>query len=69
MSGICRDRVVVTGGDQGLGSEHALAPTVAGARVAVDDPGRTAKTVTEEIKATGGTTAADLGNVSEGAGT
>ncbi len=66
MSGICRDRVVVvTGGGQGLGREHALALAAEGARIVVNDLGEAAKAVAEEIGAAGGTAVADLGDVSD----
>ncbi|MFM9443038.1 SDR family oxidoreductase [Streptomyces acidiscabies] len=63
---ICQNRVaVVTGAGQGLGREHALALAAEGAAVVVNDLGEAAKSVAEEITASGGTAVADVGDISD----
>ncbi|NEC88821.1 hypothetical protein [Streptomyces sp. SID12501] len=69
MSGIPPERVVVTGAGRGHGREYALAPAGERAQVVVNAPGRTAKAVTEENRANGGTAAAGPDIGSEGAAT
>ncbi|MGY1502734.1 hypothetical protein ACW4TU_40180 [Streptomyces sp. QTS52] len=69
MSGIPPDRVVVTGATQACGREYALALVGERAQVLVNDPTEAAKAVPQDTRANDDTTAADLGNGSEGAGT
>lgn len=57
--------VVVTGAGQGLGRAHALAFAADGARVVVNDVGDAAHAVVEEIRATGASAVASVGDVSD----
>jgi NAD(P)-dependent dehydrogenase (short-subunit alcohol dehydrogenase family) len=57
--------VIVTGAGQGLGREHALAFGGNGYRVVVNDIGRSAEEVAEEVRAAGGTAIASAGDVSD----
>jgi NAD(P)-dependent dehydrogenase (short-subunit alcohol dehydrogenase family) len=70
MSGICQNRVaVVTGAGQGLRREHALALAADEAQTGINNPGKTATSVTEELKATDGTAVDNLDIVTERADT
>jgi NAD(P)-dependent dehydrogenase (short-subunit alcohol dehydrogenase family) len=57
--------VIVTGAGQGLGREHALAFGRHGYRVVVNDVGPTAGKVAAEVRASGGTAIASVGDVSD----
>ena len=57
--------VIVTGAGQGLGREHALAFGRSGYRVVVNDIGRSAREVADEVRAAGGTAIASAGDVSD----
>ena len=66
MTAAIEDRVViVTGAGQGLGREHALALATHGGRVIVNDVGRSAESVADEVRATGGVAVASIGDVSD----